>query len=132
MECRGEPATVLPSQRMVGAELGEDRHHDAAHQVAPIGIVGLGEDLLKAFEGRLGVAGVPGREAPRQRSRPARRAVPELDGQPRPGGQALGLEVAVSVLEKLQRLGSLAARQQDMPSFGRGGVAGIELERLAQ
>ena len=106
---------MLPSQRMVGAELGEDRHHDAAHQVAPIGIVGLGEDLLKAFEGllrsrrrprprssattlpprrrarrRARWSAAPGRPGPRPRSR---RFCPRGAGAPRQPGRAPAADV---------------------------------------
>src|SRR5207244_887049 len=79
------------------------------------------------------VTGVPGREAPRQRSGPVGAVVAELDGQPCSGRQALGLEVAVQIVEELERLGRFAAGQKQASQLGRGGgVPRVELERLSE
>ena len=113
VERRGEAAAVLARQRMVGAELGEDRDHHPAQQVAPLGVVGLARPPP-------GGPRAPPRGRPRPRRRSSASSVPravgavvaELGGQPGPRGQALGLEVAVKAVEQLERLVGLAAREQ--------------------
>ena len=133
MKRRGEPATVLARERVVGAELGEDPDHGAADQVAPLLVIRRGERLLQRLEGGLVLAGVPGLKGALEQVRAGLRAVAVPGAQAGAGGQALGEEVAGQRLEQLQRLLAVAAAQEDAPQLRRCiGVARVECQRLAQ
>src|SRR5436190_4959291 len=123
---------MLARQRMVRPELGEDRDHDLAQEIAALGVIGLRDRLLKALQGRLELAGVPGLEAPGDRP-VAVGAVAELQAEPRASGEALGLEVAVEPLDRVEGPGRIAPLDEQPPELPcRAGVAGIELERPSE
>ena len=119
---------MLARKLVVGAELGEDSDHHAPDQVAALVVQLVRHALLQALEGGLEVGAVPGREG---RGEPGgRRAVL---GQAGARGEALGEEVSGVAVEQLERLGVVAAVEQDPRQRDRGaGVVGVQLQRLAQ
>src|SRR6188472_772800 len=111
------------SERVAGAELGEDRDHHPAQEIAAVGIVGLGDRRLELLEGVPTVAGVPG----------GKRLVETIFGgvavapdELEPGEQAVGEEVALEPSEELAGLLALAALDKNPPEgVGRLGVARV-------
>ena len=126
---------MLVGQRVSGAELGEDRDHDAAERSRCSGRL-AGQLLLQLLERRRRVALVPGREGGREG--PVRRpSAPvclldrrELDARPQPVGDEVE---CADRLQDLEGLGGVAAGQEGLRQRDRGrGVARVELQRLAQ
>ena len=111
---------MLPSQGMVGAELGEDRDHHAAHEVAPLGIVDFGDRLLKAVERPLEVARIPGRKAALECGGLRCAVAADLRHKAGPRREPLRLEVALSPVEQLERLGGVPSLKEQAPQLARG------------
>ena len=53
---------MLTRQRVVSAQLGEDRDHHAAEQILAAGVLLGGQHHLKLLERLFGIPAVPGRE----------------------------------------------------------------------
>src|SRR6476659_2455590 len=122
---------MLARQWMVGTELGEDRHHHPAHEVATLWVLRLGDRRLEALQRALQVAGVPRGEASRERPGAVASVVAVLRGQPGPCRHPFGLKAPMKVIQQREGLGGLAT-SQEQPAELDGGlcVARIELQRL--
>src|SRR5436190_10745522 len=130
-ERRGQATPVLARDGMIRAELSEDRDHDAAQEVATVGVVGLPDDGLQSVERRLEVTVVPRGERTRERPRAIGPILAEVGEQPGSRREARCLEVGGKPIEELERLVGISALEEETPQLaGRGGVAGVEVQRL--
>ena len=103
-----------------------------ADQVAPLGVVGLGDQPPGAISSA--VSKSPASQAAKAVASRGSGSLAAVGlAEPRPGREALGEKVSPERLQQLQRLPGLAAGEQDPARAGaRLRVRGIELERLAQ
>ena len=108
---RGQATPVLAGELVIGAELGEDADHRLADQVAALGVVGLGDQLLQRLERGLEVARVPGGE--RRRAGAGRAPRRRWRGSAAPGPRGPGRESLPG-----------AARAAPAPPLSRRGRAG--------
>jgi hypothetical protein len=114
---------VLAGERMVRAELGEDADERAPEQVAALRVALGRERVLQQFERQCVIALVPGGECGLELI---------VAGEPGPGRQAVGQEVAARGLEQLEGFFGIVAPQQDPRQRSLGlRVAGVELESAA-
>ena len=112
---------MLARQRMLGAELGEDRHHHPADEVSPLRIA---QGRLQQLESASGVSPIPGVEG---------RVQLGITHQAGAGRQSLGHEVARKVLEQVEgTVGVAASQQQPAEPAPSRGMSRVELERPAQ
>ena len=130
---RGEPAAVLARELTVGAELGEDRDHHLADQVATLWVVLGRKRVLEQFQGALVV---PSSQAAKASARlaPGPLAVSVSRGEVRPRRETVDHEVARESGRTAPRVVlRLIALEQEPPELrGRLGVSRVELERRAQ
>ena len=124
---RREAAPVLARERVVGAELGEERDHHPADQVAPIGIGPAPDRVLEAIERGRRSPVVPGGEGELEPGRLRVRRWQRRGGRGRPGPR-----------RGSRRAAARAARARSRPRRGRAAgdracaprrVPGIQLER---
>ncbi len=97
---------MLARERVIGAELGEDRDHGLADGVALGALLRGGKGGLKVLEGGGVVAAVPG-------GKNLVEAV-AIPGQAGPGGESGGQEVVREGVDDRQRLVGLTPREQEV------------------
>ena len=115
---------MVARQRVVRAQLGEERHHHPPNRIPALRVLLALKRLLKDLERPTVVALVPCLEGRRQLG---------IAGQTGACEQPVGHEVSPRALEQLDRLVGIAAPQQQLAEFAPSGrVVRVELDGSAQ